>query len=159
MIRTWSLLLRNAQRLGYMVSGRVDPQQLQESPYLMHPVEAGVHTWICDPACYSPSLSALICRRAALVNAEVAACGAGTTGLYRTPVCILDFASLCGLQRVCHALCVTQMHYGCCGRSRLHSQQPVLYPAGILLCFGPTTSATQHYFTPTMSPTCQLTTS
>lgn len=41
MIRTWSLLLRNAQRQGYMISGRVDPQQLQESPYLMHPVEAG----------------------------------------------------------------------------------------------------------------------
>lgn len=47
MIRTWSLLLRNAQRLGYMVSGRVDPQQLQESPYLMHPVEAG--ECICGP--------------------------------------------------------------------------------------------------------------
>jgi hypothetical protein len=46
MIRTWSLLLRNAQRLGYMVSGRVDPQQLQESPYLMHPVEAGLFTYV-----------------------------------------------------------------------------------------------------------------
>ena len=55
MIRTWSLLLRNAQRLGYMVSGRVDPQQLQESPYLMHPVEAGVHTWIpCSSLSQTP---------------------------------------------------------------------------------------------------------
>lgn len=62
MIRTWSLLLRNARRQGYMISGRVDPQQLSESPFLMHPVENG------------------------------------TVGLYRTPVCVLDFASLCALQ-------------------------------------------------------------
>lgn len=55
MIRTWSLLLRNAQRQGYMISGRVDPQQLQESPYLMHPVEAGVHTWIpCSSLSQTP---------------------------------------------------------------------------------------------------------
>ncbi|KAK9916419.1 hypothetical protein WJX75_002409 [Coccomyxa subellipsoidea] len=39
MIRTWSLLLRNAQRLGYIVSGRQDALPLSESPYLMHPVE------------------------------------------------------------------------------------------------------------------------
>jgi DNA polymerase delta subunit 1 len=41
MIRTWSLLLRNAQRLNYIVSGRQDALPLSESPYLMHPVETG----------------------------------------------------------------------------------------------------------------------
>jgi len=38
MIRTWSLLLRNARRQ----SGRVEPLQLSESPFLMHP---GGMTW------------------------------------------------------------------------------------------------------------------
>ncbi len=41
-----------------MVGGRADPHQLQESPFLLHPVEAG------------------------------------TVGLYRSPVAVLDFASL-----------------------------------------------------------------
>jgi hypothetical protein len=41
MIRTWSLLLRNARRSGYLVQGRQDTGQLVESPYLMHPVESG----------------------------------------------------------------------------------------------------------------------
>lgn len=37
MIRTWSLLLRNARRQSYMIGGRVEPLQLSESPFLMHP--------------------------------------------------------------------------------------------------------------------------
>lgn len=41
-----------------MIGGRVDPLQLQESPFLKHPVEAG------------------------------------TVGFYRSPVAVLDFASL-----------------------------------------------------------------
>ncbi len=39
MIRTWSLLLRNARRHGYVVGGRQEVGQLIESPYLMHPIE------------------------------------------------------------------------------------------------------------------------
>jgi hypothetical protein len=39
MIRTWSLLLRNAHRHRYIVGGRNDTLTLQESPHLMHPVE------------------------------------------------------------------------------------------------------------------------
>ncbi len=42
MIRTWSLLLRNARRQSYMIGGRVEPLQLSESPFLMHP---GGMTW------------------------------------------------------------------------------------------------------------------
>lgn len=39
MIRTWSLLLRTAQRRGFTIGGRNDAQPLLESPYLLHPVE------------------------------------------------------------------------------------------------------------------------
>lgn len=39
MIRTWSLLLRTAQRRGFTIGGRNDAQPLVESPYLLHPVE------------------------------------------------------------------------------------------------------------------------
>ncbi|KAL6749924.1 DNA polymerase family B-domain-containing protein [Haematococcus lacustris] len=41
MSRTWSLLLRNARRHRYLVGGRQEVGQLVESPYLMHPIEAG----------------------------------------------------------------------------------------------------------------------
>jgi hypothetical protein len=41
MIRTWNLLLRNARRGGYVIAGGQNGGQLVESPYLMHPVEAG----------------------------------------------------------------------------------------------------------------------
>lgn len=41
MIRTWSLLLRTAQRRGFTIGGRNDSQPLLESPYLLHPVEKG----------------------------------------------------------------------------------------------------------------------
>ena len=40
MIRTWSLLLRNAQRLGYIVSGR-QVSKLTLSPYGMLRGETG----------------------------------------------------------------------------------------------------------------------
>lgn len=39
MIRTWSLLLRTAQRRGFTIGGRNESQPLLESPYLLHPVE------------------------------------------------------------------------------------------------------------------------
>ncbi len=39
MIRTWSLLLRNAHRLGYIIGGNNPTGQILESPYLMHPIE------------------------------------------------------------------------------------------------------------------------
>lgn len=41
MIRTWSLLLRSAQRAGYVVAGRQDATPLSEHPFLIHPVETG----------------------------------------------------------------------------------------------------------------------
>ncbi|KAK9805765.1 hypothetical protein WJX73_007272 [Symbiochloris irregularis] len=41
MVRTLSLLLRNARRMGYIIGGRQDATQLQESPFLIHPVETG----------------------------------------------------------------------------------------------------------------------
>ncbi|DBA67150.1 TPA: hypothetical protein ACH3X2_001471 [Trebouxia sp. C0005] len=73
MIRTWSLLLRNAQRQGYVVAGRQAGEPLQESPYLMHPVE-------CN-----------------------------TVGLYKTPVAILDFASLYPSLYRAHNLCYSTL--------------------------------------------------
>ena len=39
MIRTHSLLLRNAQRLGILVSGRSEAVQLQETTFILHPVD------------------------------------------------------------------------------------------------------------------------
>ncbi|KAL3139857.1 hypothetical protein ABBQ38_004153 [Trebouxia sp. C0009 RCD-2024] len=73
MIRTWSLLLRNAQRQGYVVAGRQAGEPLQESPYLMHPVD-------CN-----------------------------TVGLYKTPVAILDFASLYPSLYRAHNLCYSTL--------------------------------------------------
>lgn len=40
MIRTWSLLHRAAHRRGYIIGGRDAAQQLIESPFLLHPIEA-----------------------------------------------------------------------------------------------------------------------
>ncbi|KIZ06809.1 hypothetical protein MNEG_1145 [Monoraphidium neglectum] len=40
MIRTWSLLHRNAHRKGYIIGGKTAAQALSESPFLMHPIEA-----------------------------------------------------------------------------------------------------------------------
>ncbi|KAK9810365.1 hypothetical protein WJX72_009511 [[Myrmecia] bisecta] len=73
MIRTWSLLLRNARRQGYIVSGRQDAYPLSESPYLIHPVETGA------------------------------------VGLYKTPVAILDFASLYPSLYRAYNLCYTTL--------------------------------------------------
>jgi hypothetical protein len=41
MIRTWSLLLRSAQRGGFILPGRGEAEQLQEHTFIFHPVEAG----------------------------------------------------------------------------------------------------------------------
>jgi hypothetical protein len=48
MIRTWSLLLRNAHRHRYIVGGRNDTLALQESPHLMHPVENHTQVRVAD---------------------------------------------------------------------------------------------------------------
>ncbi|GFR40573.1 hypothetical protein Agub_g1152, partial [Astrephomene gubernaculifera] len=39
MIRTWSLLHRNAHRQNYIIGGRQEAGNLIESPFLMHPIE------------------------------------------------------------------------------------------------------------------------
>lgn len=57
----------------YVVAGRQEPTQLQESPYLMHPVE-------CN-----------------------------TVGLYKTPIAILDFASLYPSLYRAHNLCYSTL--------------------------------------------------
>jgi len=62
MIRTLSLLLRSAHRQGFILGGRQDAVQLVESPFLMHPVEAGTAglytspVATCDFASLYPSL-------------------------------------------------------------------------------------------------------
>ncbi|KXZ42077.1 hypothetical protein GPECTOR_210g420 [Gonium pectorale] len=40
MIRTWSLLHRNAHRHNYLIGGRQEAGNLTESPFLMHPIES-----------------------------------------------------------------------------------------------------------------------
>jgi len=50
MIRTHSLLLRTAQRTGFLIGGRQDAVQLQESPYLIHPVENSTVGLYKEPA-------------------------------------------------------------------------------------------------------------
>ncbi|KAF8067421.1 POLD1 [Scenedesmus sp. PABB004] len=41
MIRTWSLLLRCAARRGFIISGRTPAASCAESPFLLHPIDAG----------------------------------------------------------------------------------------------------------------------
>jgi len=53
MVRTWSLLLRAAQREGFIVPSRPETSPLSEHTFILHPVEAGeiyvhlTHIYIC----------------------------------------------------------------------------------------------------------------
>jgi DNA polymerase family B len=86
-------LLCHAGRHGYVVSGCVEPVQLSESPYLMHPVELG------------------------------------TRGFYRAPVAILDFASLYPSIYRAYNLCYTTLlHPG--DRAQLDAGRVTVTPAG-----------------------------
>lgn len=164
MIRTYSLLLRAARRLGFLVPGRQEAGQLQEHTFILHPVEEGQ---LCPcfilPVCFKAvrGLCALRtgchCSVAAKLSnvalsstsLQVTACPssrpdalhlptpfratspphAGTVGLYRRPVAILDFASLYPSLYRAHNLCYsTLLHRDDAGR--LPPEQLTVTPTG-----------------------------
>jgi len=107
MIRSYSLILRVAARHGIIVAGRQNPLSLVESPFLIHPVENGTlkRKMIIEFNRFSLKQTSSSFFQPYFLPFYAA----GTTGLHKKPVAILDFASLYPSIYRAYNLCYTTL--------------------------------------------------